>query len=273
LASPMLDQAEGLRRMFAGDVRRMIGILSEHGSAGGHVLATNLATTLGATGKKVLLLDENLVAGEVHPVFAVNVVCDLFQVLRDKVDMASALIEVAPSVDLLAGGLVRMVRRPEIKSHTDFINAFYRLAGVYDVVLINAAEEGASSYPSLTWAAQDIIVLCGDRTDSVTTAYARIKALRQAGERRFHMLFEQMPIERAQMLYRNLATVSRRHLQEIPGDLGILPQDATEVFFAMLADSVQDWPLPEHKRGHFRAFMQRLLQGSPSIPRAALRSS
>jgi hypothetical protein len=45
----------------------------------------------------------------------------------------------------------------------------------------------------------------------------------------------------------------------------VLPHDAPELFFAVLADSVQGWPLPEHKDGHFRAFMQRLL-AEPANP-------
>lgn len=259
--------------MFAGDMRRMIGVLSESGTSAGQVLSASLATTLGVAGSKVLLLDESLVAGEVHPVFPVDVVCDLFQMLHDKTSMKSALTRVAPGVDMLAGSLQHVAHGPGIEDHTDFIKAFYRLAVAYDVVLINAAEDN-SNYPSFAWAAQDIIVLCGDRGDSVTTAYAHIKALRQAGERRFHLLFEQMAPERARMIYRNLAAVSRRHLREFPEDLGVLPREATAVFFAGLADSVRDWPLPENKDGHFRAFMQRLSQKEPvNAKRTMVRSS
>jgi len=274
LARNALDQAEGLRRMFAGDVRRIIGVLSERTSTCGHDLTASLAATLGATGSRVLLLDENLMAGETHPVFAVSASCDLFQVLRNQMDLSAALMPVAANVHFLAGGMAYMARRPDDENQTDFVNAFSRLADAYDVVLINAAEEGARYYPSLTWAAQDIIVLCGDRSDSVTTAYAHIKALQLAGERRFHMLFEPMPVELAQMLYRNLASVSRRHLRDIPGDLGVLPQEPTDDFFAFLADSVHAWPLPKHKDGHFRAFMQRLLHKPVLQPGAAdVRSS
>jgi MinD-like ATPase involved in chromosome partitioning or flagellar assembly len=259
--------------MFSGDMRRMIGILSEPGSASGQVLSASLATTLGAAGSKVLLLDESLTTGEVHPMFGMDIVRDLSQVLRDKSSMKSALTKITPGVDFLAGGLGYVAHRPEVASHTGFINAFYRLAGAYDVVLINAVEDGAG-YPSFTWAAQDIIVLCGDRGGSVTTAYARIKALCQAGKRRFHLLFEQMSAERAQMLYRNLAAVSHRHLREFPEDLGVLPWEATEVFFTVLADSVREWPLPENRDGHFRAFMQRLMREEPMVAqRAAVRSS
>lgn len=256
----LLDQAEGLRRMFAGDVRRMIGVLSERDSHHGRELSANLAMTLGTNGSRVLLLDESLMAGEVHAMFGASAAYDLFQVVHEQVDMVSALVTVAPNVHFLAGGMAYMARRPEDDNRDALVSALHQLADAYDVVLINAAEEGARAYPSLAWAAQDIIVLCGDRSDSVTTAYAHIKALQLAGERRFHVMFEPMPVELAQTMYRNLASVSRRHLRDTPGDLGVLPHQPSDSFFAKLAEHIHAWPLPKHKDGHFRAFMQRLLQ-------------
>jgi len=259
--------------MFAGDARRMIGILTESGSSCGRRLTANLAVALGAVGYRVLLLDENMVAGKAHPDFPGIAGSDLSQVLRGKEKITAVPMKVAPGTDLLAGGLARIGRRPAIETQIAFVNAFYNLAGAYDVVLIDAVGEGCI-YPSFTWAAQDVIVLCGDRADSVTTAYARIKALRQAGERRFHLLFEPMPIARAQLLYRNLATASRRHLREFPEDMGTLPQETTGAFYDGLAEDVLRWPLPVHKEGYFRAFMQRLLRGlQVHGPHATVRSN
>lgn len=257
------DQAEGLRRLFVEDVRRMIALVSCGDRQQGADLLAHLAAMLAGQGNRVLMLDESLSAGKPHVAFSVTPEHDLDDVLNEALEIERAITSTASRVDLIAGGgRARTLTQPRMEARIGLVNAFYRLAGQYDVVLVNAGSDSIQSRPSFAWACQDVIVLCHEHPDSVTQAYAQIKTLHQAGERRFHLLFSGADEAVAQALFRRVATVSRRHLQLMPTYLGVL--SATGRLSAEVAGQVLAWPLPEHQAGHFPALMRRLLRASHS---------
>lgn len=257
------DQAEGLRRMFVEGVRRMITLVSCGEQQPGAELLAQLAAMLAAQGKRVLLLDESLSAGKPQLAFSVTPAHDLDDVLNEALEIERVITPTAGHVDLIAGGgRARSLTRPRLEARIGLVNAFYRLAGRYDVVLINAGSDPIQSRPSFAWACQDVIVLCHDHPESMTQAYAQIKSLHQAGERRFHLLFNGTDEVVAQAMFRRVASVSRRHLQLMPTYLGVL--SAAGRLPAEVADQVLAWPLPAQLAGHFPALMRRLLRGSPS---------
>lgn len=259
------DQAEGLRRLFVADVRRMIALVST--GAIGSALVARVAAAMTAQGKRVLVVDEQLSAGKPHAMFAVTPEHDLDSVLHEAIDIERAIVATACGAHLLAGGgRTRPLSRPRMEARIGLVNAFYRLAGQYDVVLVNAPGDTLQSRPSFAWACQDVMILCDDQPDSVTHSYALIKLLHQSGERRFHLLFTGMDDGVAEAMFRRVASVSRRHLHLMPASLGVFPlaEPASSAFHAWLAAQVQTWPLPEHQAGHFPALMHRLLRGSTS---------
>lgn len=259
------DQAEGLRRLFVADVRRMIALVST--DATGAAVMSHLAATMAANGKRVLMLDEHLSAGRSHAALGVTAQSDLDSVLYDNVEIEQAVIATPSGVHLLAGGgRTRPLSQPRMESRIGLVNAFYRLAGQYDIVLINTQGDVLKSRPSFAWACQDVIILCDDQPDVATQAYARIKLLHQSGERRFHLMFSGMDHVVADGLYRRIASVSRRHLHLMPANLGTLPFEShlSGTFLTHLAEQLQTWPLPEHQTGHFPALMRRLLRGHNS---------
>ncbi len=257
------DQAEGLRRLFVADVRRMIALVSNSGRGG--VLAAQLAHTLGHQGLRVLLVDEQLSAGRQPSWMNVVPAHDLDQVLYETLEIESAIVPLGVGVHLLAGGgRSRALTRPRMEARVGLVNAFYRLAGQYDVVLVNTQSDFLQTRPSFAWACQDVILCCEDTDNATTRAYASIKLLHQAGERRFHLLFDAMqPLVRT-AFYRRIASVTRRHLQLTPVNLGLIPDDAARagMFVEHLAEQLQSWPLPENQSGHFPALMRRLLRNS-----------
>lgn len=263
LASALADQAEGLRRLFGADTRRMVAIVSA-GEGAAYETASNLAYTLSHPGKKVLLLDELWAAGDAHAVFGLTPRHDLNTVMLNQSEVETALVKTADGIDLLAGGAVSTMPRPRMEARIGLVNAFYRLAGKYDVVLVHACVDGATTRPGFAWACQDVIVQSNGNPDAATEVYARIKLLHQAEKRRFHLMFSGMDHARASVLYRSIAAVSRRHLHVMPEYLGVLPQpDLPQAgFFEQLAGTIQSWPIPEHKAGHFPELMRRLLRGA-----------
>jgi flagellar biosynthesis protein FlhG len=263
LARVAPDQAEGLRRLFVADVRRMIAVVSNGPTDAG--VSARLATTLAAQGLKVLLLDEQLTAGMVHPVFCVRPGHDLEAVLLEAIPVEHAMVMTPAGVSLLAGGAhPDMLTRPRMEARIGLVNAFYRLAGQYDVVLVNTSGLALETYPSFAWACQDVILLCDERAQAATETYAYIKLLHQAEDRRFHLVCCNMAPLNAEHVFRRIASVCRRHLHLMPSDLGCLPAEQTRVggFVDALAKTTQQWPLPEQQAGHFPALMHRLLRGT-----------
>lgn len=253
--------------MFAADGRRMIAVVPAAGEQDADAVIGHLAAALASQGKKVLVLDELLAAGETQAAFAVTARHDLCTVMLQQAGIETALIRVAKGIDFLAGGnLARGMPRPRMEARIGLINAFYKLAGQYDVVLVQACIDAAAGCPSFAWACQDVIVLSDDMAESVTEVYARLKLLHQQDQRGFHLLFRSAAQDRVALLYRNIAAVSRRHLRMMPEYLGALPQEiaAQAAFYDRLAGMVQSWPMPEHKAGHFPELMRRLLRGVPA---------
>ncbi len=262
------DQAEGLRRLFTADLRRMVGVMQAGRAGATQALAYGVAAALAGQGNKVLLLDETLAAGDRHPATSVAITHDLATLLMRPLDMQSAVITTGHGVALLAGGgATRLVPRPRMEAHIGLVNDFYRLAGRYDIVLV-AASEQPPWRTSFIWACQDVIMLSDGTSASLTALYGRIKTLQQSGARRFHLLFERIETAQAAALFRNVASVSRRHLHLMPEMLGVLPADAAEAAACCrrLAGRLQTWPLPEQRGGHFPALMHRLLAGSRAAP-------
>jgi len=270
LAKSLPDQAEGLRRLFVGDRRRMVALVGGHHPEAD--VAQKLALSLAAQGRKVLLLDESLLAGSWYDSLQCPVHYDLHDVMLRGLEIDEVLTRSPSGIDLLAGGEnPQLAPRPSMESRIGLVNAFYRLAGKYDVVLVDALRSEPVRHPSFTWACEDVIVMCGGEPHCTTRAYAYIKAMQENGDRRFHLLYQHVDSQRAHGLYRSLAAVSRRNLQVMPESLGNLPeQDLFEAdFYQRLSAVLLHWPLPENKTGHFPALMRRLL-GGQSLPESAL---
>lgn len=262
------DQAEGLRRLFAANLRRMVSVMQEGRSGTAQALAYGVAAALAGQGNKVLLLDEMLVAGDRHPASSAVIRHDLATLLMRPRAMKSAIVTTGHGVALLAGGgSTRLTPRPRMEAHIGLINDFYHLTGGYDIVLVALTGQPVWR-PSFALACQDIIMLSDAVPASLTTLYRHIKTLQQFGERRFHLLFEQTDAAQAAVLFHNVAVTSRRHLRLLPEFLGALPAEAAEAaaFCWRLAGELKNWPLPEQSSGHFPVLVRCLLAGHRPLP-------
>jgi MinD-like ATPase involved in chromosome partitioning or flagellar assembly len=253
----VIDQAEGLRRMFAADAAHMVAMLGDDQDD----IAAALAVALCGRGKKVLLLDEALRAGDSHALLSTFVRHDLSSVLRSEKSLQEIAIPTA-GVTLLPAGITRSVQNADA-ARVRLLAAFHALIGMFDVVLIHAASS-ALNRPSFGFAlaAPEVIVLCKGTSEGITAAYTQIKMTAGTpGDRHFRLLFQGTDEVMAKILFRNLAAVCRQHLKLMPDFAGVLPEqrlaaaDALEV----LAVGMAEWPLPERDDSRFEAFMRRLL--------------
>jgi flagellar biosynthesis protein FlhG len=256
LARSVIDQAEGLRRMFATDAVHMVAVLGDEGQD----ISAGLAVALAGQGKKVLLLDEQLQAEQTHPLLALPVHHDICAALRGGLSLQEIALPVA-GITLLPAGISRTMRRDDA-ARVRLLANFHALAGMYDIVLIHAAPSLPRRSFGFALAASEVIVLCAGTSAGITSAYSHIKMMAQtAGERRFRLMFRAVEEPLARILYRNLAGVCRQHLNLVPDYAGVLPgeQQSAADALEVLAQSMASWPLPGRDDSRFEAFMRRLL--------------
>ena len=262
LARSAIDQAEGLRRMFAADAAHMVALLGEDD---GQDISAALAVALAGQGKKVLLLDEQLRVGEPHPLLTASVCHDIGAVLRDEKSLQEIVLPVA-GIKLLPAGIAG-VTHAAAAARIRLLTAFHALAGMFDVVLIHVAPVAQRRGFGFALAAPEVIVLCHGTTTGITAAYRQIKMMASAaGGRHFHLMFRGVDGNLAKILFRNLAGVCRQHLNLMPDFAGVLPMerlDAADALEALAAD-MANWPLSQRDDSRFEAFMRRLLSATGS---------
>ncbi|MCX7627720.1 MAG: hypothetical protein N2Z69_04820 [Methylophilaceae bacterium] len=259
-----IDQAEGLRRLFAADVAHMVAVLGD----GAQEISAGLALALAGRGRRVLLVDERLGAQQTHPLHDKPVHWDIGAVLKGEQALQEIALTVA-GVTLLPAGQMHPVARNE-SGRIRLLSSLYALARVYDVVLVAAASPVRRGL-GFALAAPEMLVLCTGTKAGITSAYGHIKSVATfAGNHHFRLLFRTVDEALARVLFRNLAGVCRQHLGLTPHYAGVIPADAQAAADALeaLAAHMSNWPLPERDDGRFDAFMQRLLQSSPGQQKA-----
>ena len=250
-----VDQAEGLRRMFASDAAHMVALLGDDDND----ISVALALALAGQGKKVLLLDEQLRAGDPHILLNAAVRFDIGHALRGEKSLQEIVLPAA-GITLLPAGVVRSVHKDSARVR--LLAAFHALVGMFDIVLIRAATSAARTSFGFALGAPEVMVLCKGTSSGITADYTQIKITANTpGSRHFRLLVRGIDETMANVLFRNLAGVCRQHLNLMPDLAGVLPAEHVAAADALeaLAAGIAYWPQPERDDSRFEAFMRRLL--------------
>ena len=170
-SSPMpLDQADGLRRLFAGQSRatalRVLPVAANPhvphvGGAG--VVLDRVATVLAAAGRRVLVVDAGSGAPPAHEMA--------------RVDLAAGIERIAPQVGYLAAAGLPLAFVDTRGSAAAFIDALVEAAPWADTVLLHA--EPAELARVLVRRDCRPLLLGADNPESIKHAYAACKLLVQ----------------------------------------------------------------------------------------------
>jgi len=253
------DQAEGLRRLFAADATHMVALVGNEAQD----ISAALAVALAGQGRKVLLLDEQLLAGDTHPLATLPMQHDIGAVIRGEKSLQEIVVPVA-GITLLPAGVNRSINGADA-ARVRLLASFHALASLFNVVLVHSAPAEQRHGLGFALAAPEVLTLCEGSANGITACYSQIKLMARApGKRHFRLLFRGVDDTLARVLFRNLAAVCRQHLQLMPDFGGALPQDQAAAADAMetLASGMAQWPILERDDSRFEAFMRRLLSAT-----------
>jgi hypothetical protein len=164
-----LDQADGLRRLFAHARVHVVPVVSNPHVAFGGVMLERLCAALGAVGKHTLVVD----AAERSPA----------PLEMAEVDLAECIEPLSSQVSYLAARGLPLRFVDTHGSTTAFLQSVSDAAPYADVVLVHASAQDLYRMFVRTQATQPVrpLVLADDRPASVTHAYAAMKLMVQRG--------------------------------------------------------------------------------------------
>ena len=213
------DQAMGLRRIFGRDTLQIMSVAGsvEHAPT---AVTLNLAAALARLGHRLLVLD--LAKGEAAMALGLKARYELSHVLDGDKRMSEVLLSSADGFSVLPSsrGLLRLA--DDGADWRPALQALLPAQAGFKVWLVNGVAppipENNSESP--------LMVIALTR-DSITQAYAQIKALaRSQGQRDFRVVIDRADSEHAaREAFTSIAETSRRFLSARLDYCGFLPRD------------------------------------------------
>lgn len=218
----VLDQAEGLRRLLAPDVARIVSLVGGVRGAGTSSAVANLAAALAHQGKDVLVIDESD-GGKNSVTAALGIVAagSFAGVLAGRLPLSQAVGRTPDGVAVL----------PSPRATIDGF-APGRLSGALngfaDIVLIDAMLDEEGGISPLAMQGHDLVISMRADAASITGAYACVKRLHyvHAIQQLRVLLNGVASASDAQSVYQNLSEVANRYLSVSLSLAGAISLDA-----------------------------------------------
>jgi flagellar biosynthesis protein FlhG len=173
-----LDQADGLRRLFAGRSRHLLALAANPHVAFSGVALDRLAAVLAAQGREVLVVDAGATSPAPHEMAAL--------------DLAAGVETIAPRVSYLPARGLPLAHVDTRGSAGAFIDAVLQAAPQAEVILMHA--DGIDLARLLKHRAVRPLLLGADHPESIKHAYANAKLLVQrCGLMSFDLLLAAAP--------------------------------------------------------------------------------
>lgn len=213
-----LDQAAGLRRLFARRAAQAIAFIPAMEAGARNELLLNTAAALADSGSSVLLLEEQAGAKSMAARLRLRAQADLLQLVRGEATLFDILTQVTPLIgyipaqrlarDLHQARLLPDVMRSRLRAHLQ------RLQNEAEFILINAAETRSTQVSPLALAADHQAIVVAAHSASITRAYALIKRLSQeSGLEHFQIVVSQVRGEtEARAIFANMRQLASRQL-------------------------------------------------------------
>jgi flagellar biosynthesis protein FlhG len=229
-ASRATDQADALRQLAGsvkrrnaaeetpqeGGVPRVISVTSGKGGVGKSCVVINLAQSLAALGKRVLMVDADPGKNELCRLVGAPAPSTLSQVLSGEKSLEQMVVDADHGLKILTAGIgARQYQSLSPSEKLSLFQGMERLEGLFDYVLIDAGAGIPANVTGFASGAQEIMLVVTPEPTSLTDAYALVKTLSgRYGSLRFRLLVNGCrDAEEGVALFRKLAAITGRFLE------------------------------------------------------------
>jgi flagellar biosynthesis protein FlhG len=276
------SQAETLEELNASRPVKVIAVTGGKGGVGKTTVSANLAVSIAAQGRDVMLVDADLGLANVDVVLGLNTRFHLGHVVSGECSLEDAIVTGPHGLQIVpaASGIKRMANLSDTEQ-AGIIRAFSDLYHRVDVMIVDTAAGLHDSVLTFSQAAQHVLVVVCDEPASITDAYALIKVLsREHGVRRFQILANQTRRSgEGPELFQKISRVCDRFLNvtlefagSVPFDdylrravqrqsavVEAYPSSISSVALKNLAVKADKWSVPQGARGHLEFFVERMV--------------
>jgi flagellar biosynthesis protein FlhG len=275
-------QAARLERLNAARPVKVIAVTGGKGGVGKTSVSANLAVSMAACGRDVMLVDADLGMANVDVLLGLDTRYHLGHVIAGECALEDAIVTGPHGLQIVpaASGIKRMAALSQAE-HAGIIRAFSDLYHRVEVLVVDTAAGLSDSVMTFSQAAHHVIVVVCDEPASITDAYALIKVLsREHGVRRFQILANQTRrCGEGPALYQKISRVCDRFLNvslefagAVPFDdylrravqrqtavVEAYPASSSSMALKNLASKADRWAAPQGARGHLEFFVERMV--------------
>lgn len=204
-----------------------LAISSGKGGVGKTNACVNLATALGASGHRVMVLDADLGLANVDVLLGCRTEKTLEHVIAGRATLDEAMCDGPPGVKILPGanGVAELANLDGHQT-AGLISAFASLRCQPDFLIVDIPAGIHRSVVQFCQAVQNVIVVACNEPASITDAYGLIKVLSGQGVSRVHLLANMMRSEKeGYEVYQKLTRATDRFLNVSVNYLGMVPFD------------------------------------------------
>jgi flagellar biosynthesis protein FlhG len=210
-----VDQASGLRRLFAAPRGQAIAFVAGRENTGRAGLLIKTATALAGAGQRVVLIDERGGHAGIHAMLGVKARCDMRDAVRNDLAVEAFVQPVAPLLSVIsAQQLAAQAAQPSPLMAQKLALLVRQLQENSAFVLLDCAPLQGHPVSVLAAMMPHWVVLAAAQEAAITRAYASIKQLSQAaGREDFHVAITRTRTEQeAQVIFRNMQKTAQAHL-------------------------------------------------------------
>jgi len=276
------ERIDELHRLNESRPVKVVAVTGGKGGVGKTTISTNLAISMAAAGRDVMLVDADLGLANVDVVLGLHTRFHLGHVINGDCRLEDAIVTGPHGLQIVpaASGVKRMANL-SVAEQAGLIRAFSDLYHRVDVLVIDTAAGLHDSVITFTQAAQHVLVVVCDEPASITDAYALIKVLsREHGVQRFQILANQTRRSgEGPSLFQKISRVCDRFLNvtlefagSVPYDdylrravqrqsavVDAYPASISSMALKNLAARADKWSVPQGARGHLEFFVERMV--------------
>lgn len=226
----MGDQAQHLRELVwkTKNSAQVIAVTSGKGGVGKTSTSVNLAITLAAQGKRVVVMDVDLGLANVEVLLGINSAYNIEHVIDGEKKMTDIIAEGPGGIGIIPGssGLSKVANlSPTARARVQ--EGLESLQSEADVIILDTMAGIGHNVMSFVAAAEEVLLVTTPEPSAIVDAYAMLKTVHKYRQDAVIRLIVNMVANQAQAqaVATKLTGVSQRYLGRNLSYLGFLPRD------------------------------------------------